>query len=90
MQMDDVTQQNAALVEQAAAAAIALQQQGRALVQAMGVFRMDGERLAVVRSPAAMDSVIATGAGRTPKVTPINAKPVRIAASGARRQAGRF
>jgi PAS domain S-box-containing protein len=42
MQMDDVTQQNAALVEQAAAAAEGLQMQGHSLVQGMGVFRLGG------------------------------------------------
>jgi aerotaxis receptor len=40
MQMDEVTQQNAALVEEAAAAAESMQMQGRALIQAMNVFRL--------------------------------------------------
>ena len=40
-QMDAVTQQNAALVEQAAAAAASMQQQSAALLQAVGVFRVD-------------------------------------------------
>ena len=39
--MDTVTQQNAALVEQAAAAAESLQDQARALEQAVSVFRLD-------------------------------------------------
>ncbi|MGE8615247.1 MAG: methyl-accepting chemotaxis protein [Achromobacter veterisilvae] len=39
-QMDEVTQQNAALVEEAAAAAGSLQDQARELVLAMGVFRL--------------------------------------------------
>lgn len=39
-QMDQVTQQNAALVEQAAAAADSLQDQARRLAQAVGVFRV--------------------------------------------------
>ncbi|WP_374580552.1 methyl-accepting chemotaxis protein [Pseudoduganella sp.] len=42
-QMDAVTQQNAALVEQAAAAAASMQQQSAALLQAVGVFRLDGD-----------------------------------------------
>lgn len=46
MQMDDVTQQNAALVEEAAAAAEALQMQGQLLVQSMGVFRLSGTQQA--------------------------------------------
>jgi len=40
-QMDDVTQQNAALVEQAAAAATSLKDQAQELEQAVAVFRMD-------------------------------------------------
>jgi len=39
--MDQVTQQNAALVEQAAAAAASLQEQAGSLVQAVSVFRLD-------------------------------------------------
>ncbi|WP_336727360.1 methyl-accepting chemotaxis protein [Achromobacter ruhlandii] len=39
-QMDEVTQQNAALVEEAAAAAGSMQDQAHALVKAVGVFRL--------------------------------------------------
>jgi methyl-accepting chemotaxis protein-1 (serine sensor receptor) len=48
-QMDGVVQQNSALVEEAAAAADALQQQALALAEAVGVFRLarDVERAAV-------------------------------------------
>ena len=38
--MDQATQQNAALVEQSAAAAESLKQQAHALVQAVAVFRV--------------------------------------------------
>ncbi|MBV7537265.1 MCP four helix bundle domain-containing protein [Duganella sp. sic0402] len=41
-QMDDVTQQNAALVEQAAAAAASLQHQAGQLSQAVSVFKLEG------------------------------------------------
>ncbi|MBI3431774.1 MAG: hypothetical protein HY018_06150, partial [Hydrogenophilales bacterium] len=41
-QMDDVTQQNAALVEEAAAAAESLQDQAGKLAEAVSVFRLDG------------------------------------------------
>ena len=41
MQMDDVTQQNAALVEQAAAAARSLEDQGAHLNGAVRAFRLD-------------------------------------------------
>jgi methyl-accepting chemotaxis protein len=43
-QMDHSTQQNAALVEQSAAAAESLQQQSQQLVQAVAVFRLDAAR----------------------------------------------
>lgn len=45
-QMDEVTQQNAALVEQAAAAAASLQDQTANLVQALTVFKLDRKRQA--------------------------------------------
>ncbi len=41
MQMDEATQQNAALVEEAAAAAASMQDQARALVQTVGRFRLE-------------------------------------------------
>jgi methyl-accepting chemotaxis protein len=41
-QMDQVTQQNAALVEEAAAAAASLQEQAGSLVQAVSIFRIEG------------------------------------------------
>jgi len=47
-EMDATTQQNAALVEQAAAAAQSLQDQARELAQAVGVFRL-GHAAAAVR-----------------------------------------
>jgi methyl-accepting chemotaxis protein len=49
-QMDTVTQQNAALVEQAAAAAASLQEQAATLAEVVSVFRMD--QAAVPRAPA--------------------------------------
>jgi len=42
-QMDDVTQQNAALVEEAAAAAESMEEQARELAQLMGTFKLSGE-----------------------------------------------
>jgi methyl-accepting chemotaxis protein len=41
--MDQATQQNAALVEESAAAADSLKQQAEQLVQAVSVFRLVGE-----------------------------------------------
>lgn len=43
-EMDDVTQQNAALVEQAAAAATAMQEQAGALTQVVHMFKMRGDQ----------------------------------------------
>ncbi|MEO8599238.1 MAG: methyl-accepting chemotaxis protein, partial [bacterium] len=45
-QMDQVTQQNAALVEEAAAAAASLQDQAGTLLQVVSVFKLDGLQLA--------------------------------------------
>jgi methyl-accepting chemotaxis protein len=44
VQMDEVTQQNAALVEEAAAAAEAMQEQAVMLMQAVSIFKLEGGR----------------------------------------------
>ncbi|WP_426078316.1 methyl-accepting chemotaxis protein [Janthinobacterium sp. PSPC3-1] len=60
-QMDGVTQQNAALVEEAAAAAESLQDQAHHLAEVVGVFklgqqlRQPAQRLALAKMPAADD-----------------------------------
>ncbi|SNS33990.1 methyl-accepting chemotaxis protein [Noviherbaspirillum humi] len=51
-QMDEVTQQNAALVEQAAAASDAMQEQAARLAQAVGVFRIDASNVPAAAKPA--------------------------------------
>ncbi|MDO8178325.1 MAG: methyl-accepting chemotaxis protein [Undibacterium sp.] len=61
-QMDEMTQQNAALVEQAAAAAESMQEQAAALAQAIGVFKLD----AGGRTPTAVVSKTA----RAPEARP--------------------
>ncbi|GJI95794.1 methyl-accepting chemotaxis protein [Duganella caerulea] len=50
-QMDDITQQNAALVEQAAAAAESLQEHAQALAQSVQVFHLKGEAANAARRP---------------------------------------
>lgn len=58
-QMDQVTQSNAALVEQAAAAAHALENQAQALVQAVSVFKLAGPGSHVIlehRAPLTLES----------------------------------
>jgi methyl-accepting chemotaxis protein len=52
-QMDQVTQQNAALVEQAAAASGAMQDQAAQLAQTVSVFKLDGAVAAAAALPAA-------------------------------------
>jgi methyl-accepting chemotaxis protein len=56
MQMDQVTQQNAALVEESAAAASSLTQQAQQLVQAVAVFEIagDGPRVSLPATPQAV------------------------------------
>ncbi|HEU4845529.1 MAG TPA: methyl-accepting chemotaxis protein, partial [Burkholderiaceae bacterium] len=61
-QMDDMTQQNAALVEQTAAASASLQEQAESLIASMSVFRLEDDGRA---APSAQ----AVGASRTPART---------------------
>jgi methyl-accepting chemotaxis protein len=51
-EMDTVTQQNAALVEQAAAAAESLQDQAGALARVVGVFKLDGAPRPIAAAPS--------------------------------------
>ncbi|WP_167761483.1 methyl-accepting chemotaxis protein [Duganella callida] len=65
-EMDQVTQQNAALVEQASAAAVTMQEQATQLSSAVGVFRLHGEepqRLRRAAPPAALPAAGSAGAG---------------------------
>ncbi len=69
-QMDEMTQQNAALVEQAAAAAESLQEQALQLAQAVSVFQLEGA--AAARAPA------------LPPGVPIGTAPRAVAAPASR------
>jgi methyl-accepting chemotaxis protein len=72
-QMDDMTQQNAALVEEAAAASQAMRDQAARLLDAVAVFRLQGGMAAPARSTAA-----------APVSAPVSAPaPVRAAVSAA-------
>jgi hypothetical protein len=65
IQMDQVTQQNAALVEQAAGAAATLQEQAAKLAQAVGVFKFDGDSAAARQSrSSARKTAVRTAATR--------------------------
>lgn len=79
IQMDDVTQQNAALVEEAAAAASALQNQADDLLELVATFRMDeSQHQAEVKlAPPKPLKVIATSKSVEPKP----AKPVNYQAA---------
>ncbi|MET3430956.1 methyl-accepting chemotaxis protein [Herbaspirillum seropedicae] len=61
-EMDQVTQQNAALVEQAAAAAGSLEEQARRLKAAVSTFRVDGEENLSAPVAPAMAAATATAA----------------------------
>jgi len=88
-QMDNVTQQNASLVEEAAAASEALQEQATTLSNLVSVFRVEGmqARVAqapVVRAQVAKKPAIAAAkpapkavAGRTPMLARPQLKPVQ-------------
>jgi methyl-accepting chemotaxis protein len=57
IQMDEVTQQNAALVEQAAAAAQSMQEQAGTLMEAVSIFKVAGGKENELRLAAALQSV---------------------------------
>ena len=88
-QMDEGTQQNAALVEEAAAAAAALREQSTLLAQAVSVFRIDGEQMlaastaAVKASPTVAPARIASPAALRPvlAVSKPASKPVAARAN---------
>jgi methyl-accepting chemotaxis protein-1 (serine sensor receptor) len=75
-QMDEVTQQNAALVEEAAAAASSLEDQAGKLRQAVAVFHLEEGGLtppmsaAPKRAPAPLRPVIARKPSRAPSLQP--------------------
>jgi len=74
LQMDQVTQQNAALVEEAAAAAGSLQDQAAQLRQTMSVFNADGSTQPASRLPAtAAVSVPVPPMRREPVLKPVAA-----------------
>ncbi|MDP2265108.1 MAG: hypothetical protein Q8J70_01025, partial [Thiobacillus sp.] len=82
-QMDEMTQQNAALVEEAAAAAESLQDQASQLAQAVSVFKLDG----VSHHPRAEQPALSHKVRALPKAkpkaaaTPV-ARPKKLAAAG--------
>ena len=74
--LDQVTQQNAALVEEATAAARSLEDQAAGLTQAVSVFRIDGAAPRHVRTPAVAARPAATSATPTRRPAPARPAPV--------------
>ncbi|MHA7601654.1 methyl-accepting chemotaxis protein [Alicycliphilus sp. T452] len=88
--LDQATQQNAALVEQSAAAADALQQQAAQLAKAVSVFKLDGDAVAQAQAlpaaqlrPAAAQPV--AGKAQARPLAP-RAAPARLPEPGRARQ----
>ena len=71
-QMDEVTQQNAALVEEAAAAASSLQDQARMLMQAVNRFKLDNAtQAAPMSSPRAASTTVVARPASKPAPRPV-------------------
>ncbi|MGN6390200.1 MAG: methyl-accepting chemotaxis protein, partial [Burkholderiaceae bacterium] len=89
-QMDQVTQQNAALVEEASAAAESMQEQAGKLAQVVAVFQLDrghGAQPAAVAATATATATAATEAA-TAAAKPATSKPASKLASKATGKAG--
>ncbi|HSJ81401.1 MAG TPA: hypothetical protein VK910_09290, partial [Thiobacillus sp.] len=82
-QMDDVTQQNAALVEEAAAAAESMQDQAAKLAEAVGVFKLDSGAYSTRSALPILNDVVpaSTKAGTRAMPAPA-ARPKKLAAGG--------
>jgi methyl-accepting chemotaxis protein len=83
MQMDEMTQQNAALVEEAAAAARAMHEQAGELTQQVGFFQLNESGAAPVASPAPTRAKSAAAEAEavfaTVRGTPAPVRPLRAA-----------
>jgi methyl-accepting chemotaxis protein/methyl-accepting chemotaxis protein-1 (serine sensor receptor) len=73
-EMDTITQQNVALVEEAASASTALQDQANSLSKIVSVFQIDGQRR---EHPAAVQARAVIQAVRTKPALPPKAKPAQ-------------
>ena len=86
--MDEATQQNAALVEESAAAAGAMQEQAAKLAQVVGVFKLDAQALAVA-APAAVKAAPSRAIAVRPKPAARAVKAPAAAAKPAVKPAAR-
>lgn len=82
-QMDEVTQQNAALVEQAAAAAQAMSDQAESLRAAVSIFRVDATQQAVQSTAQSVRMKPARAIATSKKNAPSHSKPVTTFAKAA-------
>lgn len=84
-QMDEVTQQNAALVEEAAAAAASLQDQAASLAEVVSVFKVGQEQMArpAVKSAPQMKQVAPRPASKVPVLAKAAAPKRAALANGA-------
>jgi methyl-accepting chemotaxis protein len=78
-QMDEVTQQNAALVEQAAAAATSLEEQAQGLSQSVSVFKLDNQES--VRKISSTPNVVVLAAPKAATTTPDEKNTAKRAAT---------
>jgi methyl-accepting chemotaxis protein len=83
VQLDQMTQQNAALVEESAAAAESLREQSARMAEAIGVFKLAGvaPRSAPIKAPAAFKPAATTTAKPTPKPLAAKASPAFASSS---------
>jgi methyl-accepting chemotaxis protein len=85
-QMDQVTQQNAALVEESAAAAASMQDQAAKLAEVVGVFKLDRQAAhAPAKAPAARTHAVKTAAVAA-RPAPVKARPAIGAPAAKRRE----
>ncbi|MFM0331892.1 methyl-accepting chemotaxis protein [Paraburkholderia strydomiana] len=82
-QMDEVTQQNAALVEQATAAAQAMSDQAESLRAAVSIFRVDAAQQAVQSTAHSVRTKPARAIATLKKPVPSHSKPVTTFAKAA-------
>jgi hypothetical protein len=80
-QMDEMTQQNAALVEEAAAAAQSMQDQASTLGRAVSVFKMEGAASSISATPSLTVAHAVTAAAPPATVSDRTPAPVRRAAT---------
>jgi methyl-accepting chemotaxis protein len=79
LQLSDVTQQNAALVEQSAAAAASLDEQARRLVELVNQFKVDADALQSAATPLLNNHAHAAPAGSRALAAPSKHASVKVA-----------